>query len=81
MFEIVLISPIFKQILSAAHQWNNHGYDVAKIFGAKFDMISPVWLQVRHTGNKKYEITGTHDIDSGWVEDVRKAGPPGQKSK
>ena len=21
--------------------WNNHGYDVAKIFGAKFNYISP----------------------------------------
>ena len=26
--------------------WNNHGYDVAKIFGGKFSLISPVWLQV-----------------------------------
>lgn len=44
-------------------------------------MISPVWLQVRHKGNKEYEITGTHDIDTKWVEDVRRAGPRGQKSK
>lgn len=53
---------------------------MAKLFGGKFDMISPVWLQVRHTGNKKYEITGTHDIDNKWMEDVRRAGPTGQKS-
>lgn len=28
-------------------QWNNHGYDTAKMFGAKFTHISPVWLQLR----------------------------------
>lgn len=59
---------------------NNHGYEVAKIFGAKFDMISPVWLQIRYKGNKKYGITGTHDIDIKWMEDVRRAGSPQQKS-
>lgn len=52
-------------------QWNNHGYDVAKTFGAKFDVISPVWLQVQRTGDNKYELHGKHDIDLGWVDDVR----------
>lgn len=28
--------------------WNNHGYDTAKWFGAKFTYISPVWLQIRN---------------------------------
>lgn len=53
---------------------------MAKLFGAKFDMISPVWLQIQHKGNRKYEITGTHDIDMKWMEEVRRAGPSGQKS-
>lgn len=61
--------------------WNNHGYDVAKIFGAKFDMISPVWLQVVSSGQSSYEITGTHDVDANWIKAVRKAGPKNQLSK
>lgn len=28
-------------------QWNNHGYDIAKWFAAKFTHISPVWLQLK----------------------------------
>lgn len=61
-------------------QWNNHGYDVAKLFGSKFDMISPVWLQVLHKGEQKYEIGGAHDVDAKWMQEVRKSGPPGKKS-
>ncbi|XP_031623934.1 chitinase domain-containing protein 1 [Contarinia nasturtii] len=59
--------------------WNNHGYNVAKTFGSKFDIISPVWLQVLHKGKHKYEIGGTHDVDAKWIQDVRRAGPPGKK--
>lgn len=61
--------------------WNNHGYDVAKIFGAKFDMISPVWLQVISVGQANYEISGTHDVDANWIKAVRKAGPKNQLSE
>lgn len=46
---------------------------MAKLFGPKFDVISPVWLQVRRIGDGQYEVQGTHDIDQGWVKDVRKA--------
>jgi len=60
-------------ILGYVTPWNNHGYDVAKIFGSKFSMISPVWLQVT-VSNGKYVIGGAHDIDQGWVHDVRKRG-------
>lgn len=55
-------------------QWNNHGYDVAKIFGKKFAQISPVWLQIIPHGENNYKIAGIHDIDSGWSKDVKKAG-------
>ena len=33
-------------VLGYVTPWNSHGYDVAKTFGNKFTMISPVWLQV-----------------------------------
>lgn len=55
-------------------QWNNHGYDVAKIFGKKFQQISPVWLQVVPNGENNYKMGGLHDIDSGWAKEVKKAG-------
>lgn len=53
--------------------WNSHGYDVAKIFAKKFDIISPVWLQIVKQGGA-YAVAGTHDIDAGWLTDVRRKG-------
>ncbi|KAF7282679.1 hypothetical protein GWI33_002149 [Rhynchophorus ferrugineus] len=61
-------------VLGYVTPWNNHGYDIAKIFGNKFTHISPVWLQVRRQGKNSYIITGTHDIDRDWVISVRNAG-------
>jgi len=58
------------EVLGYVTPWNNHGYDVAKTF-AKFNYISPVWLQIQAVGNS-YKITGSHDIDNNWVQDVRK---------
>jgi len=46
---------------------------VAKIFAKKFDIISPVWLQIVKQGDR-YAVAGTHDIDAGWVSDVRRKG-------
>uniref|UniRef100_A0A2M4AG64 Chitinase domain-containing protein 1 n=1 Tax=Anopheles triannulatus TaxID=58253 RepID=A0A2M4AG64_9DIPT len=62
------------KVLGFVTPWNNRGYDVAKIWGAKFDLVSPVWLQVLRKGPKQYEIGGVHDIDDGWAKDVKKAG-------
>ena len=50
--------------------WNSKGYDIAKTFGAKFTYISPVWLQIRNDQGRP-ALTGTHDIDIGWIADVR----------
>ncbi|XP_060521528.1 chitinase domain-containing protein 1 [Cylas formicarius] len=61
-------------VLGYVTPWNNHGYDIAKIFGNKFTHISPVWLQIRRKGTSSYEVTGTHDIDEGWVANVKNAG-------
>lgn len=43
-------------------------------------MVSPVWLQILRKGKLKYEVGGTHDIDAGWVKDVRKYGRGKSKS-
>ncbi|XP_078493353.1 chitinase domain-containing protein 1 [Ciona intestinalis] len=64
-------------VLGYVTPWNSHGYDVAKTF-AKFSMVSPVWLQIRRKAKGKYQVTGTHDIDKGWVKDVRKTNPDAQ---
>jgi chitinase domain-containing protein 1 len=54
-------------ILGYVTPWNNHGYDVAKIFGPKFTLLSPVWLQVVPEGLGDYVIKGTHDIDKVYI--------------
>ncbi|XP_046630112.1 chitinase domain-containing protein 1 [Neodiprion virginianus] len=59
-------------VLGYVTPWNNHGYDVAKIFGGKFTLISPVWLQIHRIGKNSYDMP-THDIDKGWMKAVRKA--------
>ncbi|XP_058663388.1 chitinase domain-containing protein 1 isoform X2 [Ammospiza caudacuta] len=60
-------------VLGYITPWNNHGYDIAKIFGNKFTLISPVWLQVKRRGKERFQFTGLHDADQGWMKDVRKA--------
>uniref|UniRef100_A0A1I7Y764 Chitinase domain-containing protein 1 n=2 Tax=Steinernema glaseri TaxID=37863 RepID=A0A1I7Y764_9BILA len=54
--------------------WNNHGYDVAKWAANKFTHIVPVWFQINaltSTGKKTCQIGGTHDMDQGWIAEVR----------
>ncbi|XP_071665120.1 chitinase domain-containing protein 1 isoform X2 [Patagioenas fasciata] len=59
-------------VLGYVTPWNNHGYDIAKIFGNKFTLISPVWLQVKRRGKERFQFTGLHDADKDWMKDVRK---------
>lgn len=61
-------------VLGYVTPWNSHGYDVAKIFGSKFSLVSPVWLQVNADALDKYSIGGLHDVDQGWIEEVRSKG-------
>lgn len=61
-------------VLGYVTPWNNHGYDVAKTFAAKFTQISPVWLQLKRRGREMFEVTGLHDVDQGWIRTLRKQG-------
>uniref|UniRef100_A0A336M8I1 Chitinase domain-containing protein 1 n=1 Tax=Culicoides sonorensis TaxID=179676 RepID=A0A336M8I1_CULSO len=49
-------------VLGYLTPWNRKGYEVAKVFGSKFDVISPVWLQIIRLGDLKYEVRGLHDV-------------------
>uniref|UniRef100_A0A8C5MVX4 Chitinase domain-containing protein 1 n=1 Tax=Leptobrachium leishanense TaxID=445787 RepID=A0A8C5MVX4_9ANUR len=59
-------------VLGYITPWNGHGYDMAKTFAAKFTLVSPVWLQIRRKGRESYQVTGLHDVDQGWIKDIRK---------
>ncbi|XP_076971426.1 chitinase domain-containing protein 1 [Tamandua tetradactyla] len=59
-------------VLGYVTPWNSHGYDVAKVFGSKFTLVSPVWLQLKRRGREMFEVTGLHDVDQGWMRAVRK---------
>lgn len=62
-------------ILGYVTPWNNRGYDIAKIFGAKFSYVSPVWLQLELSQEKAgFAVAGQHDVDVGWIQDVKSAG-------
>lgn len=69
---IIIIMVIGKTFFS--FQWNNHGYEIGKIFGNKFTQISPVWLELKRTNDQSYELSGTHDVDKAWMIHVRNAG-------
>ncbi|CAL1291053.1 unnamed protein product [Larinioides sclopetarius] len=54
------------------YMWNSHGYDIAKLFAAKFTMISPVWLQLKPKDSKGgFLVEGLHDIDRNWVSTLK----------
>lgn len=59
------------ETLAYVTPWNNHGYDVAKMFARKFTYVSPVWLQIRKASGR-YVIHGKHDIDKKWASEVSK---------
>lgn len=61
-----------RDVLGYVTPWNSHGYDIAKLFSAKFTMISPVWFQLKPKDSRGgILIEGLHDIDKNWLTTVR----------
>ncbi|KAH9585452.1 Chitinase domain-containing protein 1, variant 4 [Schistosoma haematobium] len=61
-------------VLAYVTPWNKLGYEVAKIFGAKFNLIAPVWFEVQ--GEKKaYTVTGIPEINTEWLSEIRTVNP------
>lgn len=56
--------------------WNGCGYDLAKWFASKFTHISPVWYQLVLEDNMKPELRGGHDVDQGWLQELKSAYRP-----
>ncbi|XP_026318659.1 chitinase domain-containing protein 1 [Hyposmocoma kahamanoa] len=61
-------------VLGYVTPWNSKGYEVAKIWGPKFNYISPVWLQIKRQSPSIYIISGLHDVDHAWVKAVKHKG-------
>ncbi|KAI3642126.1 hypothetical protein MP228_011681 [Amoeboaphelidium protococcarum] len=59
------------KVLAYVTPWNSHGYDVAVKFRSKFDIISPVWFQIRPRDGGGYDINGEHDVDAKWIQRVK----------
>ena len=61
------------QVLGFVTPWNGLGYDVAKSNEKHVKLISPVWLQIRPNQKNPpvFEITGVHDVDMGWMKEVK----------
>uniref|UniRef100_A0AC35F6P4 GH18 domain-containing protein n=1 Tax=Panagrolaimus sp. PS1159 TaxID=55785 RepID=A0AC35F6P4_9BILA len=70
---------LFTEGISLAYvtPWNNHGYDVAKFASKKFTHVSPVWFQINqgNEGDAACTIEGQHDMDHGWIEEIRTNNP------
>ncbi|KAJ3110029.1 Chitinase domain-containing protein 1 [Phlyctochytrium bullatum] len=59
-----------ENVLAYVTPWNNHGYDVAKMFRGKFTHIAPVWYTVKPESHTKYVLHGSHDVDKAWIKEV-----------
>jgi len=47
--------------------WNSFGYDQAKKYNNKLNIVSPVWINVK----SNLQLTGLHDIDEKWLNHVK----------
>uniref|UniRef100_A0A0N4ZA54 Chitinase domain-containing protein 1 n=1 Tax=Parastrongyloides trichosuri TaxID=131310 RepID=A0A0N4ZA54_PARTI len=65
----------FPVTLGYVTPWNNKGYDIAKFAGKKFTHIVPVWLQIVPSLDSACTIEGTHDIDHGWITEIKNNSP------
>ena len=72
-------APYKGEVLTYITPWNNKGYDRAKVIAKKITWLSPVWFQIRQNDQfsgaddePMFVITGSHDVDEGWLADVRK---------
>lgn len=65
--------------------WNRGGYDVSLNYSHKFTHLSPVWFQIKLTSRPSKTdntrntlavlVTGEHDVDRTWLQQVRSANP------
>ncbi|XP_058808420.1 chitinase domain-containing protein 1 [Phymastichus coffea] len=55
-------------VLGYITPWNGEGYEQAKRFHGKFDMVSPVWFTIN--SKSPFKIP-THDIQKSWLHDMR----------
>lgn len=61
-------------VLGYVTPWHNEGYDYAKQFTSKLDIVAPVWLKlVRDRGH--FRIDGEQDIDADWMQELRRLSP------
>jgi len=63
-------------VLGYVTPWNGAGYDAARLYaGEKIHLVSPVWLQLKaRAADGRYLISGQHDVDVKWVEDLQSSG-------
>jgi hypothetical protein len=41
-------------------------------------MVSPVWYNIRRVGVAQYTLSGEHDVDMGWIDEVRNQDDQGE---
>jgi len=65
------------EVLAYVTPWNGKGYDQAKVSAASLTWLAPVWFQIRASHGSGvsgdellFTVTGEHDVDEGWIEDV-----------
>nr|KAJ3423033.1 Chitinase domain-containing protein 1 [Polyrhizophydium stewartii] len=68
-----------RTVLAYVTPWNAHGYDVAKTFRGKFTHLAPLWFRFKRQDGR-ITVEGEHDVDAGWIADVREPSPQGQRA-
>jgi hypothetical protein len=59
-------------MVSQIHVWTHLAHGNGR-------MISPVWYNIRRVGPQQYLLQGEHDVDVGWMNDVRGTDSRGEK--
>jgi hypothetical protein len=54
--------------------WNKIGYNITELYSTKFNLISPVWFQIKCIEKEKgiyLYIEGSHNVNKEWMNNVK----------
>jgi len=61
-----------QEVLAYVTPWNRHGFVVAEEYAHKLTYLAPVWYQIRQSQQEQLELTGKHEFNGTWLDNVRR---------
>ena len=60
-----------QDVLAYVTPWNRQGLVVAEEYAHKLTYLAPVWYQLRQQQKQQLELTGKHEFNGTWLDNVR----------